>query len=303
MGEASAYAPGHLTGFFQICDEPEDPLHKGARGSGVSISSGVRTRVLAEPSEHHSIAISIGGRVTDDAFVSENVLRRMLQGLEEPHRIVVEHELGVPLGAGFGSSGAGALTLTMALNEALGLGMPVVEVARVAHLAEIECKTGLGSVFAALEGGFGALVRPGGPGIGEAIRYDRSEELSVVYLHFGPIPTKDALADEGLRRRINELGGRFVDEISRCLTPRRFMELSRRFTDHLGIATPRLRAVLDEAREAGIPCTMAMFGEVAFSLVERDETERVAEFLKGAAPGREVQIARIDNQGARLIRR
>ncbi len=155
-------------------------------------------------------------------------------------------------------------------------------------------------MFAALEGGFGALIRPGGPGIGEAIRYDRSEELAVVYLHFGPVPTKDALTDEGLRKRINELGGRFVDEISVDLCPSRFMELSRRFTDHLGIATPRLRSVLDEASREGVPCTMAMFGEVAFSLVEREETGRVAEFLKGVAPGHEVVTAHIDERGALL---
>jgi pantoate kinase len=212
----------------------------------------------------------------------------------------VEHELEIPLGAGFGSSGGGVLALALALNEALNLGLSTVEAAQVAHEAEIECRTGLGSVFAALEGGFGALIKPGGPGIGEAIRYDRSEELAVVYLHFGPIPTKDALADEGLRRRINELGGRFVDEISGDLSPSVFMELSRRFTDHVGIATPRLRYVLDEASREGIPCTMAMFGEVAFSLVEREEAGRLAEFLSGAAPGHEVVIAHIDERGARL---
>jgi pantoate kinase len=59
MKEASAYAPGHLTGFFQICDEPEDPLHKGARGSGASITRGVNTRVQAEPSDRNSFTISI----------------------------------------------------------------------------------------------------------------------------------------------------------------------------------------------------------------------------------------------------
>jgi pantoate kinase len=300
MKEASAHAPGHLTGFFQICDEPEDPLRKGARGSGVSIIRGVNTRIRAEPSDRGAFTISIDGEITDEAFVSENVLNRMTRRLEEPQRIIVEHELKAPLGAGFGSSGGGALTLALALNDALDLGLSTIEAAQVAHVAEIECRTGLGSVFAALEGGFGALIKPGGPGIGEAVRYDRSDELAVVYLHFGPIPTKDALADEGLRRRINELGGRFVDEISGDLSPSRFMELSRRFTDHVGIATPRLRSVLDEASRKGVPCTMAMFGEVAFSLVERSDALRVAEFLSKAAPGHEVIVTYIDERGARL---
>ncbi|MCW3991611.1 MAG: hypothetical protein NWE79_02800 [Candidatus Bathyarchaeota archaeon] len=300
MREASGYAPGHITGFFQICDQPEDPLKKGSRGAGASITRGVHTRVQVEPADRSSYTISINGRVTDGAFVSENVLEKMLQRLGRPYRIVVEHVVETIVGAGFGSSGGGAITLALALNEALDLGMSFTEAARVAHVAEIECKTGLGTVFAATVGGFGALVKPGGPGIGEAVKYDRGDELSVVYLPFGPMATKDALSNPDLCRRINELGGRFVDEISGDLSPSLFMELSRRFTDHVGIATPRLRYVLDEASREGIPCTMAMFGEVAFSLVEREEAGRLAEFLSGVAPGHEVVIAHIDERGARL---
>jgi pantoate kinase len=42
MVTATAYAPGHLTGLFQICDHPKDPLMKGARGSWVSLDLGVQ---------------------------------------------------------------------------------------------------------------------------------------------------------------------------------------------------------------------------------------------------------------------
>ena len=300
MREASAFAPGHLTGFFQICDEADDLLLKGSRGAGASITLGVHTRVRVEPSDQNKHTISFNGKVTDGFFVSENVLGRMLGRTERRYRVCIDHRLETPLGAGFGSSGGGALTLALALNECLGLGMSYIEAAGVAHVAEIECKTGLGTVFAATEGGFGVLFKPGAPGIGEALKYSHSEDLAIVFLHFGPLSTKEALTNPALRGRINELGGRFVDELSRNLKPATFMELSQRFNDHLGIATPRLKAVLDDARKARIPCTMAMFGEVAFSLVERDKAEEVAEFLRGAAPGREVQIARIEDRGARL---
>lgn len=300
MREASAFAPGHITGFFQICDEPDDPLHKGARGSGVSIERGVHTRVRVEPSEQNISIISINGEVTNHAFVSENVLRRMLNFQEQPYRIKVDHDIHIPVGAGFSSSGCGALTLALALNEALGLGMSTVEAAQVAHVAEIECRTGLGSVFAALNGGFGVLVKPGGPGVGEALRYDRCDELSIVHLHFGPIPTKKALENEALRRRINELGGRFVDELRLDLEPARFMELSRRFTEHLDIATLKVRAILKKADKKEIPCTMAMFGETLFSLITDDEVERVAGFLSNIAPNYDVKIVKIDDQGARM---
>ena len=301
MREASAFAPGHITGFFQICDQPEDPLMKGSRGAGFSIDRGVHTRVLVEPADRDAITVIMNGVVTREAVVSENVVRRMLSKAEEALRVEVNHTIQTPIGAGFGSSGGGAITIALAMNEVLGLGLSYVEAARVAHVAEIECKTGLGSVFAATEGGFGVLYRPGAPGIGEALKYGRSDELAAVYVHFGPISTSDALSDPVLRRRINELGGRFVDEIKGDLGVPRFMTLSRRFTDYVGIASPRLRVVLDEADEAGVPCAMAMFGEALFSLVSKDETLEVAEVFKGAVPGHEVNVVKIEEQGALLL--
>jgi len=301
MREASAWAPGHLTGFFQICDQPEDPLLKGSRGCGVSIREGVRTRVAVEPADTNSRSISINGKVMKEAIVSENVLEKMLGMADQPYLVRVEHVVETPLGAGFGSSGGGALTLALALNEAMDLGLSKVGASRVAHVAEIECRTGLGTVFAAMASGFGVLYEPGAPGIGRAEKYDQSGELAVVYVHFGPISTSEALSDLDLRRRINELGGRLVDEIRGDLGPRRFMEYARRFTDYVGISTPRLRRVFDEADRRHVPSTMAMFGEVAFALVEKGEVEQVSEVFRLGAPGRDVRTAFVDDIGARLI--
>ncbi len=116
------------------------------------------------------------------------------------------------------------MSLAFALNEATGAGLTSVEAAQIAHVAEIECKTGLGSVFAAVRGGFGVLTKPGAPGIGEAVSYPDQKRLRVVYLYFGPIPTKEALSNPALRAKINEMGGRFVDELAQKPTPERFHE-------------------------------------------------------------------------------
>jgi len=301
MKEASAFSPGHLTGFFQICDYDENPLKKGSRGSGFSIPLGVNTTVRVEPAECISTKITINGEATLEAFVSENVANRMLSKLDSLYEVSVEHDIKTPLGAGFGSSGGGALSLALALNEALDLGMSSVDAAQVAHLAEIECKTGLGTVIAEFTGGFGALIKPGAPGIGETVNFNHNTELRAVYLPFGPIPTKEALSDELLRHRINELGGKFVDEIHKDPSPVLFMDLSRRFAEHVGLITPRLRAVLDKTDEASIPCSMAMFGEVLFSLVEEDQVLKLVEVLREAAPEQKVIVTWIEAKGAHLI--
>jgi len=300
MNEVEAFAPGHLTGLFQIYDQPEDPLLKGARGSGVSITRGVHTRVSSEPSRRNVHTISINGEPTKSAVVSESVLSRYMPMLEEPRSITVEHRVETPITAGFGSSGGGALSLSLALNAALGTGLTRVKAAQIAHVAEIECRTGLGSVFAADRGGFGVLFRPGAPGVGEGKLYGRSEELGVVYVYYGHIETKEALGNPDLRHRINQIGGSYVDELFRELTPERFMAFSRRFTDHVGMATPQLRRLFSSMDAEGITFTMAMFGEVAFTLQTKDEARRAADLVKRKVRGAKPVVCDVDTCGAVL---
>ena len=79
------------------------------------------------------------------------------------------------------------------------------------------------------------------------------------------------------------------------------MKLSRSFAEHIGIITPRLRAVLDLTDKNDVMCSMAMFGEVIFALVESEQAWRVVDILSVASPGRKVLITGIDEEGARLI--
>jgi pantoate kinase len=301
LPEAAAFAPGHLTGLFQICDRPEDPLLKGARGSGVSLTLGTHTTVTAEASRRHSHTVAINGETMADAVVSENVLGKYLPRLTRPHCIHISHVIDTPLTAGFGSSGGGALSLSLALNQALGIGLTRVQAAQIAHVAEIECGTGLGSVFAANVGGFGVLHRPGAPGVGASMSYTGSRDLSVVYLYYGPIKTKEALGNPELRSRINQMGGGYVDELYRELTPERFMRFSRQFTEHVGLVTPRLRRVFDAMDPEGVVFTMAMFGEVAFTLQLRDDAEAVADLVRRKGLGAEPVVCGIDTRGAVLL--
>lgn len=301
MREATVFAPGHLTGLFQICIDYANPAIRGARGSGISLSRGVVTRVKAEPSPKDLHTVSINGEETKDAVVSENVLSKFLDRIREPFKISIEHEIQTPQVAGFGSSGGGAISLALALNQVLQTGLSRNEAARIAHVAEIECGTGLGSVFAANCGGFGVLYKPGTPGIGASISYERSSELQVIYLYFGPIPTKKALADPELRRKINEIGGEYVDELYHDLTPERFLKFSRQFTEHLGLVTPKLRHVFDIMDRNGVTFTMAMFGEVAYTLVPRMQTESVLEALGESFSDVDPVVCEIDSEGTRFL--
>jgi len=299
MGTATAFAPGHLTGLFQICDQAANPLHKGARGSGVSLDLGVYTTVTTKPADATSWTIKINGKQTDGAFVSENVLSKFAPNIK-PQAITVEHHVETPIVAGFGSSGGGALSLAIALNEVTGAGFTGNKAAQIAHVAEIESGTGLGSVFAAVRGGMGVLTKPGAPGVGDAVSYLDQKSLRVVYLYYGPIPTKEALRNPALRAKINELGGKYVDELTKERDAAKFMKLSRQFTEHVGLVTPKLRKVFDTMDAAGYTFTMAMFGEVVFSVQPKEKAEEAARHLEESFPGCEPVVVGIDEAGARV---
>ena len=302
MKEFTAFSPGHITGLFQICDEAEDPLLKGSRGAGVSITRGVVTKVRIERSPKTSFEIRINGNGVESAKVSECVINTLLPFAGGNYRILVDHNVNVPIGSGFGSSGAGALSLALALNEAFRLGLSRVEAAQVAHIAEVRCRTGLGTVIAETFGGLEIREKPGAPGVGEVKRIPIDDDYVVACLKFGPMSTKEALTDERLRQQINNLGGKLVDELIARPKPSNFMNFSRSFAEGVGLISERTRKVLEEADSRGLACSMTMFGECLFSLVRRDTVKELLEiFRRHALSEDSIIVAEIDHEGARLL--
>jgi pantoate kinase len=301
--EAASFSPAHITGFFQIFDKPRNPLFRGSRGAGVSLTKGVKTTVRLRKSQKRSVKIKINSRTNETAQVSSSVVDAFLSIAGEKCRIEIEHEIGVPIGCGLGSSGAGALGLALALNETLGLELSKIEAAQIAHIAEVKCRTGLGTVIAELSGGLEIRVKPGAPGIGEVKPVNANGDYVVVCLPFGPISTKKALTDPKLRRLINKHGGKLVDELAAQPSVDRFMQLSRSFAEDTMLITDRVRKVLIDANNHGFASSMAIFGETAFSLVKQNEANELLRILGKHAQSQHYIInAEIDFAGARILR-
>ena len=303
MKTATAFAPCHITGLFQIFDGSEDALHAGSAGAGVSLELGAKTVVIIEKDLKHSLKVNINGRVTNSAHVSEHVVNTFLSrfGEVEHDTINVKHYIGTPVGAGFGTSGAAALSLALALNAALDLGISKIEAAQLAHIAEVECKTGLGTVIAETFGGFEIRVKPGAPGIGEIERPPIPEDTVVACLNFGPLSTKRFLSNRETRGRINRFGGGLISELIERPTLINFMKLSRQFAEHVGLITERVRNVLDAMDQVGIVCSMPMFGESLFTVTNEKNVEPIQHIFRRQDSNCQTIISKIDNEGARLL--
>ena len=294
---AKAFSPAHITGFFKAELDGKEPNQLGSLGAGFSIQKGVKTTVNVRSKTEHDInnyAIRVKGFNTGDIRVSEYVLNEFLL---DGKYFDVTHEIDVPVGYGFGCSGAVALSLAIALNDALKYGYTKTKVAQIAHKAEIKCQTGLGDVLASYHGGFEIRTKSGAPGVGEVQKINPKEKLEVVIICFNPISTKKFLKEK--ISLINGLGGKMVQKLVKSQDMDEFQDMSIKFAQYIHVITPKMNKVIKDLHDNGIKCGIALFGETIFSLVPKDKKQKALEILKKYDDGI-VITSRIDNSGARL---
>ncbi|MCX8204423.1 MAG: GHMP kinase [Candidatus Nezhaarchaeota archaeon] len=297
MRRAAAFSPSHITGFFEIHDSSPNPLYVGSRGAGVSLKLGVVSFAEAERSSKHEVEVYCGGRKVDFE-VTKLAVTRLLRLANSPYRVVVNHFFSVPVGSGFGSSGAGALSAALAVNEALRLGLTREEAAREAHIAEVVYRTGLGDVVAQLIGGLEARVKPGGPGVGEVWKIP-VHDLVVVCAPLGVYETRAMITHPSLRERINKVGARALELFLQNPSPRSFMELSARFAEEVGFINGWLKGLAGAVIEAG-GLGLSVKKKVAFTLARASDLSEVVRAFRRTLCI-EPLWAEVDNEGARLV--
>jgi pantoate kinase len=165
-----AFAPGNISCIFQI-HEDIDPAKMGSMGLGFTINKGVtvdvqeanKTEIFfnGEKIEFSTVRSVVNQLISHPEFISGSSFYqtgKMLKYYEKHYllrRVAVQHdEFGIavhissdlPLGGGFGISGASALATAYAINDLFNLKKTKLDLAKIAHIAEIENKTGLGDV-------------------------------------------------------------------------------------------------------------------------------------------------------------
>lgn len=292
---ATAFSPGHVTGFVQFPIEQKDPLYNGSLGAGFCINHGVKTKVSVEDSNIKKCSILINGKQVDDAEVSGYVVDEYISRLNKNYTISVEHESEIPIGYGLGSSGAAALSLSLALNEALGRPLSKVEAAQVAHKADFACRCGVGTVIAEFHGGFEMRLSAGAPGIGVVEKVPLYGRKAVLFC-IAPVSTKDFLTSKV--QLINGLGGRMLSKLIKTRSIDDFMELSLKFAKSIGFMTDRCMHVIDDLLANGYTSSTAMFGETTFSIVQEHDIKNVKKILDRYDGT--TFVCDIDNYGARV---
>jgi pantoate kinase len=305
---SKAFSPAGISSFFEICDRTADgkPMlnfeQVGARGGGFGIEKGVLTKVSVTEAEKNSVKVSINRKSLPEAGTTKTVVQMLLSKVSGTYNVVVQHRVDIPIGAGFGSSAAGALTTALALSKALGLNLTYNQIGRLAHVAEVKCKTGLGTVGPLMLGGCILTIEPGAPGIAIIDRIPISTDYVIVAGVFGSISTKEVLASPEKRLAVNKWGGKTLEKILSEPSLENFMSCCREFAEKTGFMTERVRTLIRLAEGAGaIGAAQNMVGEAVHALTTLENAENVVQAFKRVLPQEKILVAHVDIQGARLI--
>ena len=249
--EATAFVPGHVTGFFSA-HQADDPTKAGSRGAGVTLTDGVE--VTVEPATGSEPTVSLDG----DPIEVEPVMT-VLETLDAPAHVAAESAL--PIGAGFGVSGAMALGTALATNHVFERKLSRNELVTIAHGAEVQAGTGLGDVVAQAHGGIPIRLEPGGPqdNVLDAI----PSRARVEYVTFGQLSTESVLA--GDTDQLTAAGKEALSRVVNEPTLLSFMYASRHFAREAELLTADVVGTIEDVTDAGGQATLALLGETVFA--------------------------------------
>ena len=250
----SVFVPGHITGFFTV-ENHEIRLKKGSCGAGFLLSRGIKTTVSA--SDKLEIEVNQG-----DSTVIDEVLS-ILEIDTANFRIVQDIQL--PIGAGFGTSAASALSLTLALNEFLDLGYSKELCGQIAHMAEVNLGAGLGDVIAQTGNGLVLRTKPGAPGIGEIKSFNH--DVYIAWKTFGGIETSEIIRNSRYHNIISSSGSKYLELFEDEPTLENFLAFSNRFSHEINLMSDEVKKLVDYFNSSSdiLGSSMAMLGNTAFA--------------------------------------
>ena len=260
---ARAFAPGNISCVFKVIPHA-DAARMHSLGMGFTVKEGVEVTV----SEHHEMEVLFNGQrinfPTVRAVVSRLTQNSGIAGIQ------VDITSPLPLGCGFGLSGAAALATAYALNELLQMHKDLEELAMIAHIAEVENRTGLGDVCSQYHGGCLVKLKEGAPLVADRLPI---AEQPIYYRYFGPIQTSEVLGNREQTARINRAADVALNVLQTLTSAESSPELfnacfavSKRFSVESGLLSDvRVIDTIAQIEAAGGVASMIMLGNGVFS--------------------------------------
>jgi pantoate kinase len=255
--------PHRISGFFEIVDKKNGniintPEQIGSRGAGFNVSGKGRTQISFENLEkgkESCCTIYINEEKFDKkAETTHFIFDYVKKLIKDPVKVKIEHFFDLPVGCGYGASGSGALGTIFGLNKLFNLNLGVLENGKIAHIAEVVKKTGLGTVCGQLGRGLCILKEPGYPCTYERLK--SPSDLLVICGSFGTIQTKSILSDASLSSKIKRAGKIALNKLMLEPNYRSFIRVSFQFVEESEIINilhlDRIRDLLNDLHKLDI---------------------------------------------------
>ncbi len=283
-----AFAPGHISGFFEPVYYVQDLSRTGSRGAGINLSLGAFSEVCINnaPTQHVDIVINNKPSIAPTTRLAVSQLLR-----NQPLHVTIKTKLELPIGQGFGMSAAGALSASYALAKLLE--QPTTEAMKAAHAAEVQLRTGLGDVIASCFGGVEIRKQPGLPPWG-LIEHIPGKYQLVLCVIGRKLDTRKILTDTTKMNDIVVYGKYCTKKLLEKPSVEHFFMLSQLFTKKTGLAYDRVLQAIDAANHFGM-ASMCMLGNAVFAV---GETDKLCQTLSSF--GKEC-VCLSDDAGARII--
>jgi pantoate kinase len=270
-----ASCPLHITGFFAI--------HKGfnekTRGAIKSVGCGV----VIDDKAVTDVVLGSGRIYINNEIIPAPTTKSVVESLTGV-KVDVRTNVALPMSCGFGTSGAGAFSTALALNELLSLGLTYNDLCNVTIRAEIENKTGVGDVVAQSTGG--VVIR-------EHTHVDKipTGMRNISYVIFGPLLTSQILKDIDLMETTGYYGNKCLKALLKRPVFEEFMKLSRDFAMNTGLMSDKVKDAIEAVEASDGLASMVMLGDAVFAI---NASDALSEFG-------EVKDTKINNCGAKLI--
>lgn len=273
MKKAKAFAPGNISCTFVI-KRNKNPKKTGSLGLGFTVNQGVTVTARISNTKAKNNLIIFNNRKIKFPTV-DSLIKKLTK-----EKINVEIKTKLPLGSGFGISGASALATSYSINKLLGLKKTKKELAILSHVAEVENGTGLGDVTNQYFGGF--LVKYE-PSYNFKVKKIPIKNKTIFYKCFGKINTKKIISNKKIENKINDAGVNSLKEIKKTKkTLKNLILISKKFALFSGLMKKELFKEMVDIEAVHGTASMIMLGNSIFADKKFKGSKKLIIIDKGA---------------------
>jgi len=299
MESSKAFAPGNISCIFVI-KKTKNPATSGSLGMGFTVNKGTLVtikklyknkkfikKINNNLESNKKTIINNKNQKNTIYFNNKKINFPTVNSVVEKltdEKVVVGIKSQLPLGYGFGVSGAAALATAYALNKLLNLKKSKKQLAMVAHIAEVENSTGLGDVINQYFGGF-------------LVKYESSYRFKITrlpiknkeiyYQYFSSIETKKIISDEKIKTAINNAGINALNKIKKLsknnLNLKNIIKISKEFALNSGLLkNKKVAGLIKNIENNSGNASMIMLGNAVFSDIKFKGSRKLMIKDKGA---------------------